>query len=394
MVVETVPDIPGDLSEPAAETAALEVAFDAPAFTTLHQAAHIWLSDQLAGDRWIREGFASLAAARVAAQMKVALPYAPEARTSELAEAAFPLISWGAGDSTIEQDAYAYAASWATAERLAQAVGDADLKLAWLRVAAGIGAYEPVQGDPSAPGDRPVTAVDSRRLLDQLEAVSGVDLRCEFVTCDGGPKRASIDVFDTSAELTARSSAREAYAALLASADGWGAPDPVVAELAGWRFDVAELSIAEALDWLVARGQLLAAIDAAGLTMPDRLRDRYRTAGGSADAQAELAAETAVVRGYVDVRELLADEPSIVKRIGLLGGREPSALLAEAATLFGEGDLRGAAEEIDAARARVDGAAADGLVRIVSAVAVLTVVLALILLVRRRRRATGYTARP
>jgi len=386
VVVETVPDLVGELSEPAADAGAIAVGFNQPPFTTLHQVAHVWLSEQLVGDRWIREGFASQAAAAVAAEMEVALPYNPSARSTELGGAAFPLISWGAGAATAEQDAFGYAASWALAERLAAAVGADALRVAWARIAAGVGAYEPVAPVPPAVGGRPVTPLDSRRLLDQLEAVSGQDLTAEFTT----------NVFDeaAAAELPQRAAARQAYADLLAAAGDWGAPDPVLADLEAWRFDEAQAAIAEATAWLAARDELVAAIDAAGLATPDRLRDRYRASGGGPDALDELEAEAALVAAYSDVRARIGRQPSIVEQVGLLGGEEPSARLAEASALFAEGDLRGAAEEVDAARARLAGAFADGAVRLGSAAAVLVVLPLLTIVVSRRRRARGYTARP
>jgi hypothetical protein len=386
VVVESVPDFVGELSEPVAEGGEIAVGFNQPEFTTLHQVVHVWLPEQLVGDRWIREGFASQAAAAVAAEHEVALPYDPAARATELAAAAFPLISWGAGEATAEQDAYGYAASWALAERLAAAVGAEGLHLVWRRIASGVGAYEPVGAEPPGPGERPVTPVDSRRLLDQLEAVSGSDLAAEFAA----------HVFDeaAAAELPKRAAARQANNDLLAAAGDWGAPDPVLADLAAWRFDEAQAAIAEAISWLAARDELLADIEAAGLMTPDRLRDRYRVSGGGRDARDELEAEAALVAGYDEVRAQIAREPSIVERVGLLGGEEPSAQLAEASALFAEGDLRGAAEEVDAARARLAGASADGAVRLTSASAVLVVLLALAISMARRRRARGYTARP
>jgi hypothetical protein len=386
VVVESVPDLVGELSEPVAEAGEIAVGFNQSPFTTLHQVAHVWISEQLVGDRWIREGFASQAAAAPAAELEVALPYDPAARSTELVEAAFPLISWGAGAATAEQDAFGYAASWALAERLAAAVGADALRLAWGRIAAGVSAYEPVAEEAPAISGRPITPVDSRRLLDQLEAVSGQDLTAEFAA----------RVFDeaAAAELAKRAAARQAYADLLIAAGDWGAPDPVLADLAAWRFDEAQAAIAEATAWLAARDELSAAIDAAGLATPDRLRDRYRVSGGGPDAQDELDAEAALVAGYTDVRAQIARRPSIVQQVGLLGGEEPSARLAEASALFAEGDLRGAAEEVDAARARLAGAFADGAVRLGSAGAVLVVLLVLAIVVARRRRARGYTARP
>jgi hypothetical protein len=385
VVVESVPDLVGELSEPVAEAGEIAVGFNQPPFTTLHQVAHIWLSEQLVGDRWIREGFASQSAAGPAAALSVALPYDPTARSSELAAAAFPLISWGAGEATAEQDAFGYAASWALAERLAAAVGADALRMAWGRIAAGMSAYEPIAPAPPTISGRPITPVDSRRLLDHLEAVSGMDLAAEFAA----------HVFDeaAAAELPLRAAARQAHAGLLVAAGEWGAPDPVLADLAAWRFDEAQAAIAEATAWLAARDELVAAIDAAGLTTPDRLRDRYRASGGGPDAQDELEAEAALVAAYSDVRAQIARRPSLVEQVGLLGGEEPSARLAEASALFAEGDLRGAAEEVDAARARLAGAFADGAVRLGSAAAVLIVLLLAIVAIRRRR-ARGYTARP
>jgi hypothetical protein len=318
--------------------------------------------------------------------LQVALPYDPTARASELAAAAFPLISWGAGEATAEQDAFGYAASWALAQRLATAVGADALRMAWARIAAGMSAYEPIAEDPPAPSGRLISPVDSRGLLDHLEAVSGQDLAGEF----------EAHVFDAAAaaDLPKRAAARQAYADLLVTAGDWGAPDPVLADLAAWRFDEAQAAIAEATAWLAARDELVAAIGAAGLAAPDRLRDRYRASGGGPDSQDELEAEAALVAAYSDVLARIQRQPSIVEQVGLLGGEKPSARLAEASALFAEGDLRGAAEEVDAARARLAGAFADGAVRLGSAAAVLVATLLLSIVVARRRRTRGYTARP
>ena len=65
--------------------------------------------------------------------------------------------------------------------------------------------------------------------------------------------------------------------------------------------------------------------------------------------------------------------------------------------LYSEGELRGAAEAVAAARMRLDHAATDGLVR-AAAVVLVTVVLLFVAfrLVRRRRTRSGndYTAAP
>lgn len=396
VIEESVSTSPGLGGEAAVDGTRLQAGFDQPAFTLLHQLGHVWLGDELVAQRWITEGFASWAAAGVAAELEADPPYDPAARREELAGNAFPLVSWGAGESSAEQDAFAYAASWAIAEEIATALGEERLRLAWQRIAAGLSPYAPVADEPPSV-DQPVAnrpPVDARSLLDHLEAVSGQDLADLFAEW----------VFDdaAAAQLPDRAVARQAFLELLAAAGDWGAPEPVTVDLAAWRFESAMERIAETIDWLADRDALFAAAERAGLSVPQRLRDRYRTAGGSGDARAELDAEAAVVDAYQAALDHNVTERGVVERIGLLGGPDPSVQLAEANRLFAEGDLRGAADAIAEASARLERAGTEGLVRIVAAVA-LVVALALlaVALIRRQRRGrvgeapgSDYTAAP
>jgi hypothetical protein len=357
----------------------------------LHQAGHVWFSEELAADRWIREGFASWAAAAAADELDVQPTYRPAQRRDQLDDDAFPLISWGAGESTAAQDAYAYAAAWAVADRLASRVGGQRLRLAWQRITAGDGAYEPVTDalpavDTPAPDRQPI---DSRALLDQLEAVSGQDLGPIFSTW----------VFDagTADRLPERAEARAEYRALLAAAGDWGAPMPVTVDLAAWRFDSARQRIAETMTWLQGRDRLAEQAALVGLALPERLRDRYRTAGGGPDARNEIDAQAAVVRAYGEALAVNAAERDLFERIGLLGGPDRDQLLREANLAFAEGDLRGAADATGAVQAQLNSARTQGIVRIAAAVALIVVLLVLAgALLRRRRPADGtdYTAAP
>jgi hypothetical protein len=390
MVVESLPASGGELSEPAAEGADIAIGFDEPAFTVLHQLAHAWLSPTLAVDRWMREGFASRAAAAISQKLRVHLPFEPAREAKTLDDAAFPLVSWGVGDASAAQDRYAYAASWAAAEELARAVGDNALRLAWQRTAAGLDGYQPIEeGTPPVSGGQAIAPTDSRHLLDQLEAVSGDDLTSIF-------KRW---VFDeaTAKLLPARQAARAAHRDLLRLAGEWGTPDPVRLALAGWRFGDAQVAIAEATSWLSERDALLSDIQAAGLTAPQRLRDEYQTGGGSPAARTELEAEAAVVASYGGARALATADRSPLEQVGLLGGDDPVAELAQAKVAFAQGDLIGAAELSEGAFDRLQRAGQDGLVRLASTAAVLVALLVLaVSLARRRRRAHGsrYTAGP
>jgi hypothetical protein len=389
VVVESLPASGGELSEPTSQGTDIAVGFDEPSFTILHQLAHAWLSPALAEDRWMREGFASRAAAAIASKLDVAQPFAPAAEARKLDGSAFPLVSWGVGDASAAQDRYAYAASWVAANELASAVGADALRQAWQRTAAGLDGYQPVEETPPPIGGQPAAPADSRHFLDQLEAVSGDKVAPIFEEW----------VFDdaTVEMLPARQSARAALDDLLRVAGEWGTPDPVRLALAGWRFGDAEAAIAEATSWLGDRDALLNDIQVAGLTAPQRLRDTYQTGGGSQAARTEIEAEATVVATYADAQALAAVDPSPLEQVGMLGVDEPSATLAEAKDAFVQGDLVGAADLASKALDRLQRAGQDGLVRLASVAAMLIafLVLAVRLAGRRRRiRASGYTARP
>jgi hypothetical protein len=359
----------------------LLVGFDQPPFAIVHQAAHLWLTDQVAAERWIREGFASWAAAQVAADLELTPPYDPAARATALADAAFPLESWGVGEATAEQDAYGYAASWDLANDLVASVTPAGLQSALRRIVAGRSAYDPIADEEPDPGAVPVNPVDSRRLLDHLEAVSGADLSAPFAT--------TVFAADIAGELEARAAARAAHTALLARAGDWGSPKTVTDPLAAWDFPTAEAAAAAADTWLDDRDALMEAIGAAGLTTPSRLRDRYAQFGGGSEAQAESAAERAVVDAYQAALDDSVAERGIVQRIGLLAGPDPSVVLQRANGAFADGDLDTAIGETNEAQRLLDGADTAGIVRLLSAGLVLLVGLGLIVWLHRRRGAVA-----
>lgn len=381
VVVTEVVDIGpgGDIGEGGSTAPELVIGFDQAPFTVVHQAAHLWITDQVATDRWIREGLASWAAGQVAASLELTPPYDPVARTAELADAVFPLESWGVGSATDEQDAFGYAASWSLTGELATAVGPDALAPALRRVVAGRSAYDTPSAEEPAPGAVPVRPIDSRRFLDHLEAVGDVDLAPIFAE----------RVFAAGAadELAARAAARAAFEELLGAAGDWGAPATVTEPLAAWSFEDAETAIQDARAWLTERDALVERIGAAGLTTPARLRDRYSQFGGGPEADAELAAEGAVVAAYQAAVDASVAERGLVERIGLLAGPDPAAILQRANGAFAEGDLESALGETQRAQALLDGAQTAGMVRLLSAVVVLLVGLAAAIWLIRRRRA-------
>ena len=374
------------LDLPLSTTAEIQVAFDASPFTLLHQAAHVWIDDHFASDRWIREGLASHYAAGVALRLEVEPPYDPAVRASDLSADAFPLVAWRDGGGASAADAFGYAASWALVDRIAASVGDPHLALALRRIVGGVPAYDPIDPDATDVPDPRFAAVDTRRLLDQLAAVSGADLATLFGGAAFGP--------DAAVELAQRGAARHAYARLLSAAGDWGAPDPVRTAMGEWQFDEARAEIDQATAWLKARDDLIARIAGAGLATPQRLRDRYTLAGGGPAASAELEVERAIVGRYVALQDRVQGPRGPLEAMGLFGTSDLGETLSEAASQFGTGDLRSAAAALDRLELRLNRAPSDGAVRLASA-AVLVALLGLGAGAARRRRAgSHYTAAP
>ena len=359
----------------------IEIAFNAPSFTVLHQLAHLWVSGDVVSSRWIREGLASLAAARVAAELNIALPYQPSAVAAALARGAFPLDGWdtaGAASTGGAAEQWAYAAAWAFMDRVAAAL-DADAPFRALRrAAAGASAYD--AGDPGEVSAGGATSVplDSRQLLDQLEEASGSTLDPVFRDSVFGPPAAAL--------LDARAKARVAVHRLADAAAGWGIPQPIAAALDAWRFDAASAAIVAAQGWLSERDALLSRAMAAGLTPPGRLAASWRSDGGGPAAQAELRAEAAVVDAYVASGQERTADPNPVEALGMLGGPTTSELLATAAGLFASGDLAGALRAVERANEVGAGAQAAGVVRIGLGAALLAVFALLVAVTIRRVR--------
>ncbi len=386
VVTETVAGDQSGFGEQAGTGSEIVIAFDQPPFTAIHQAAHVWLSPELIEARWLREGLASDAAARVAEQLEVAVPFDPAARATERAESAFQLDSWSA-DAGPDGEAYGYAASWAFIDALEETVGVEAIRTVLARVAASLGPYQPAEVEPEPLPDgvaAPAATLSTRAFLDHLETVSGASLTERFVD----QVLAEGDV----ALLPERAEARAEFAELVEQSGSWGAPDSVLGAMTAWEFGEARTQMEAAADWLDQRDDLLSRMDRAGLSAPERLQQAYRSYGGGPEAIAELEAERAVVDAYITTADDVNAERSFIERIGLIGGPDPDVELNRANGRFADGDLRGAIDAVSEAQRIVAAAEMGGIVRIVSAVLVAVLLLALAVVLFRRRSA--YTARP
>jgi hypothetical protein len=386
ILTETVVADASGFGENEAGGTEILVAFDQPPFTAVHQVSHVWLSPTFVESRWLREGLTSHFSAAVAGRMELALPYDPVVTAEERAAAAFPLDSWSANAGP-DGEAFGYAASWAFVNDLADRVGPEAIRQVLARVAAGVGPYRAstVESEPEADGvAAPPAPLTTRSFLDHLEAVSGADLTEPF--------SARVLTEADIALLPARAEARVAFVSLVERAGSWGAPDPTRGAMTAWSFDDAREQIQEATAWLEERDALLADIERAGLSAPERLQQAYRSFGGGSEAQAELEAERAVVDAYADTLAEVNAERSVLERIGLIGGADPERELGLANGRFAEGDLRGSVDAISEAQRILDAAETGGIVRLASALLVVAILVALAVLLYRRR--ASYTSAP
>jgi hypothetical protein len=385
IIVQSVPATLTGFGESSTTGTEIPVSFDQPPFTALHQVTHVWLPPTLVEDRWIGEGLASQVAASVAADLDLETPFDPAAEAEAHADAAFPLDAWSASPDPAA-DAYGYAASWAFLDELEGAAGKEAIPAVLARVAASVGPYEPGEVAPEPTPDGvtdPTFPLTSRSFLDHLEAVTDADLAPLFA--DRVLTEADVEL------LEPRAAAREDFEALVTTAHGWGAPDPVASSMADWRFDDATAQMDDARAWLVERDALLDDMAEAGLAAPDRLQQAYRGYGGAAEAQSELEAEREVVAAYTAAAERVNAERSFIERLGLVGGPDPENQLAIANGQFTAGDLRGSMEAIAEAQRIVDLSPTAGLVRIVSLLLVVLIAAGVAVVLFRRR---AYTARP
>ncbi len=380
VLTESVASDSSGFAEAPTQGTEIQVAFDQPPFTVLHQVAHVWLSPTLIESRWIREGLASDVAARIAGDLEVEPPYDPAAEATERAEAAFPLDTW---EPSAEPDAegYGHAASWALVADLSEELGPDVMRTVLARVAGSIGPYSDteIDAEPANAAEAPQAPLTTRGFLDQLETVSGADLAEQFSATVLTPGDVEL--------LPARTEARDAFDELVERSEGWGAPDPIRSAMSEWRFQEAQAAVDETLAWLDARDELLVEMEAVGLSAPDRLRLAYRSFGGGPEAQSELDAQGAVVDAYEATAAEVNAPRSFVERVGLIGGPDAAQQLAMANGRFADGDLRGAVEAITEAQRIIASAEAGGIVRIVSAVLVVVILAALAVVLFRRRAA-------
>ena len=298
----------------------IEIAYYAGPEVVLHELAHAWFNGSRLADRWANEAFASLYAELAAAELQQPI-ISPEL-TVEVDVARLPLNSWAAaGEAGDAIERYGYAASLALSRAILLRAGQDGLTEVWLAIDSG---RRPYGGRATTPGP-----VDWRSLLDVLEAQtpkSYVDLWVRYVV---RPQDADL--------LEARADARAAFDALAAETGDWPMPATIGEAMRAWRFDFAQAAIATARTLVAQRDQLRLEAAAAGLELPESLRDSF--AAGSLDrSAAELDAAGAALAEIVAAGGQRPLSVGPLEWLGLVGS-DPEASLGTARGAFASGDL-------------------------------------------------------
>jgi hypothetical protein len=361
----------------------IQISEDLDRHLILHEAAHAWFDGSLFTQRWITEGLADEYAARLVGTNEDGSPDVPPVVTPRSA-GNFMLDAWPPPsriDTTTQtSERYGYDASWTVVHQLVDEVGEARMRAIFAAASAHELAY------PGAgPAETAVLTTDWRRFLDLLENVGGstkaTDLFATWVVT--GSERS---------ELTARTTARARYDALLARGGEWLPGILVRKPMSSWDFEVATAAIDEAERVLDARDRLAAATTELGLDFPGTLEPAYESAAKAEDLDALGARLTRWLDAAAAVRsarDTLAATRQPLTAIGLIGS-EPERAYQAALAAWNNGDDAGAQNGSASALAVLSAAGGIGRDRAlvaagVAASALLLLLIAIWLIVRRRR---------
>jgi hypothetical protein len=364
------------------QTDAIAIRYDADAFVTLHESAHIWFNGDLFEDRWIGEAFASYYAEVVGERIGVDVE--PFVLTEALQASAFPLNEWDdPRREELDREDYAYAATNELGRRIAALAGPDGLRAVWLAADTRAFAYQAVGAEEPEVGE-PTVSAGWQRLLDLLE---------ERTREDFDPLWIAFVVSDSEVPLlTERSEARDAYADLVAEADGWALPRPLRLVMGAWQFDLAQERMRGVEEVFALRDEVAGRAAELDLDVPPDLRNAFEGEGAEA-AAARAAAELEALDAIEDVAARLEPELVPVEWVGLLGEAPPEAAMIAARTAYESGDATEAVELAGNADASRDAADDRGRQRVIVAGAGLLALDAAamggLLLLRRRSTAAA-----
>lgn len=306
----------------------ITVRYDADAFVSLHEAAHIWFNQKLFDDRWIGEAWAEFYA--VQAGKKIGASGETFNLDPELLAHRIALNDWGAvGVEKLGVEDFAYAASYNLANLVARRTDIKHLQTVWQAASGHQLAYQPMH--PQATADiGPITQAGWQRLLDLLEERTGrnyTDLWNEWVA---NP--------DQRVVLELRGRARVTYELVAKEAGSWDLPRLLRLQMSSWQFPEAQTQLSIARLVLAHRAEIATQAQHLDLKPPPTLRATFEGDHGMNTADSEARAELTSLDGIGQATRALAPRPTALEWVGLLGV-EPATALAAARTAFESGDL-------------------------------------------------------
>ncbi len=335
-----------------------------------HELAHGWFNAAMFDSTWLSEGHAEWAAHAVgSATTPCATPdVTPDLSNWQFAEPRSTL----AERETVDAQ---YTAACAIVTDAANQVGADQMKNVFTVLSTDAGAYPGTKdAQPGAPNTwrQWLDAVDERGMVPAGKS-------------DASPVSDDLIKYGiaTSAELTARSSARTNLAALRSEAGtSWTIPTAVYAPMEAWDFSTAGTAISD-VKGTIADVEAVASELPAVTVEANPLRDRLasaatladlKTLGDTASAQRTTADEVAATIGRTH-------NSNPFETVGLIGtdvNAKSSAAVSSVASL----DLAGAKAKTEEIDSTLSGAAVVGLIRILAAMAVV----ALLAIATWRRR--------
>ncbi|HEX2767344.1 MAG TPA: hypothetical protein VHR55_12010 [Candidatus Limnocylindria bacterium] len=359
----------------------IAIRFDADAFVTLHEAAHIWFEGTLVDERWLLEGFASYYAEQVATQ--IGLEIDAYELTDEMRADAFPLTEWGEpGNEDLEREDYGYAASVEAAQAIAELAGTEGLQKVWVAVLDERRAYALENDELLEDGEQRVN--DWKRLLDLFEIETGADF---------GPIWVEWVIDDRDAALLDdRAAARAEYAETVTALDGWRVPESTRMAMEWWRFDDATAEMASIHEVVADRAELEADAAALDLEPTDDLRRAFEDEGIAA-AAAEADDQAEALAAIAEAGSIVAEARSALEEVGLLWEADPAIHVADARDAYEDGDDAGAVEAAAAAVTDREALEDRGRTRVILAgggiLGLDALAMAALFAARRRRRSTA-----
>lgn len=306
----------------------ITVRYDADAFVSLHEAAHIWFNEKLFNDRWIGEAWAEFYA--VQAGKKIGASGETFNLDPDLLKHRIALNDWGAvGIEDLGVEDFAYAASYNLANLIARRTDIKHLQTVWQGAFSHQLAYQPMH-PPATPDIGPITQAGWQRLLDLLEERTGRDYTDLWREWVANP--------DERVVLELRSRVRATYESIAKAAGTWDLPRLLRLQMSSWQFPEAQTQLSTAHLVLAHRAKIAARAQSLDLKPPPTLRATFEGDGGMNTADSEARAELTSLDAIGQASRALAPRPTPLEWVGLLGV-EPATALAAARTAFESGDL-------------------------------------------------------